>query len=178
AGILARRNLAEDVATLEEHDIEPYDLVVVNLYPFTSDPGVELIDVGGPAMLRAAAKNFAHVAAVCDPADYDTVLEEIRERGEITDETRRRIAAKVFAHTPPTTPQLRAGSAAATLSPSSSSRRSSRSSTSRTARTRTSAPPTTAARTRPATSSRTWRSSTDATCRSSTCTTWRPRAPS
>jgi phosphoribosylaminoimidazolecarboxamide formyltransferase / IMP cyclohydrolase len=99
AGILARRHLKEDVATLAENDIEPFDLVVVNLYPFSSDPGVELIDVGGPAMLRAAAKNFAHVAAVCDPGDYDSVLDELRERGEISAETRRRLAGKVFAHT-------------------------------------------------------------------------------
>ena len=99
AGILARRDRDEDVATLEEHDIEPFDLVVVNLYPFTSEPGVELIDVGGPAMLRAAAKNFAYVAAVCDPADYETVLEEVRESGEISSETRRTLSAKVFAHT-------------------------------------------------------------------------------
>ena len=70
AAILARRDREEDIATLNENKIDPFDLVVVNLYPFTSEPGVELIDVGGPAMLRAAAKNFAHVAAVCDPNDY------------------------------------------------------------------------------------------------------------
>jgi phosphoribosylaminoimidazolecarboxamide formyltransferase / IMP cyclohydrolase len=99
AGILARRDLEEDVATLVETGIEPIDLVVVNLYPFESDPGVELIDVGGPAMLRAAAKNFAHVAAVCDPVDYDAVVVEVRERGGLSDETRRRLASKVFAHT-------------------------------------------------------------------------------
>jgi len=99
AGILARRDLEEDVATLVETGIEPIDLVVVNLYPFTSDPGVELIDVGGPAMLRAAAKNFAHVAAVCDPDDYDAVIAELRERNELSAETRRGLAAKVFAHT-------------------------------------------------------------------------------
>jgi phosphoribosylaminoimidazolecarboxamide formyltransferase / IMP cyclohydrolase len=99
AGILARRDREEDVATLAETGIEPFDLVVVNLYPFTSDPGVEMIDVGGPAMLRAAAKNFAHVAAVCDPDDYDAVLDELRDRRELSDETRRRLAGKVFAHT-------------------------------------------------------------------------------
>ena len=99
AGILARRDREEDVATLSETGIEPFDLVVVNLYPFSSDPGVELIDVGGPAMLRAAAKNFAHVAAVCDPGDYDAVLDELREHGELSAETRRRLAAKVFAQT-------------------------------------------------------------------------------
>jgi phosphoribosylaminoimidazolecarboxamide formyltransferase/IMP cyclohydrolase len=99
AGILARRDREEDVATLAERDIEPFDLVVVNLYPFASNPSVEMIDVGGPAMLRGAAKNFAHVAAVCDPADYDAVLDELRERGELGEDTRRRLAAKVFAHT-------------------------------------------------------------------------------
>jgi phosphoribosylaminoimidazolecarboxamide formyltransferase/IMP cyclohydrolase len=99
AGILARRDREEDVATLAERDIEPFDLVVVNLYPFASNPNVEMIDVGGPAMLRGAAKNFAHVAAVCDPADYDAVLDELRERGELGEDTRRRLAAKVFAHT-------------------------------------------------------------------------------
>ncbi len=99
AGILARRDREEDVATLAESGIEPFDLIVVNLYPFTSDPGVELIDVGGPAMLRAAAKNFAHVAAVCDPDDYETVLDELRLGSELSEETRRRLAGKVFAHT-------------------------------------------------------------------------------
>jgi phosphoribosylaminoimidazolecarboxamide formyltransferase/IMP cyclohydrolase len=99
AGILARRDLEQDVATLVEAGIEPIDLVVVNLYPFASDPSVELIDVGGPAMLRAAAKNFAHVAAVCDPDDYDVVLEEIRDGGELSEDTRRHLAGKVFAHT-------------------------------------------------------------------------------
>ena len=99
AGILARRDKDEDVAALEEHGIHALDLVVVNVYPFTSDPGVELIDIGGPTMLRAAAKNFAHVAAVCDPDDYEPVLEEIRTQGEVSAETRRRLAAKVFATT-------------------------------------------------------------------------------
>jgi phosphoribosylaminoimidazolecarboxamide formyltransferase/IMP cyclohydrolase len=99
AGILARRDQEDDLATLSENGIEPFDLVVVNLYPFSSDPGVELIDVGGPAMLRGAAKNFAHVAAVCDPGDYARLLEELRERGEISAETRRSLAAKAFAHT-------------------------------------------------------------------------------
>jgi phosphoribosylaminoimidazolecarboxamide formyltransferase / IMP cyclohydrolase len=99
AAILARHDREEDIATLNENQIDPFDLVVVNLYPFTSEPGVELIDVGGPAMLRGAAKNFEYVAAVCDPADYQAVLEELRERDEVSAETRRRLAAKVFAHT-------------------------------------------------------------------------------
>ena len=89
----------EDIATLNENKIDPFDLVVVNLYPFTSEPGVELIDVGGPAMLRAAAKNFDHVAAVCDPADYEPCSRRSARRGELSSETRRALAAKVFAHT-------------------------------------------------------------------------------
>ena len=80
AGILARRDLPEDVETLAEHEIEPFDLVCVNLYPFASVAGrrgateaevVEMIDVGGPSMLRAAAKNFAHVTAVSRPEQYE-----------------------------------------------------------------------------------------------------------
>jgi phosphoribosylaminoimidazolecarboxamide formyltransferase/IMP cyclohydrolase len=105
AGILARRELGEDVAALEEHDIEPFDLVCVNLYPFedgvarqgvSEADAVELIDVGGPSMLRAAAKNFAHVAAVCRPADYEPVLTELRRTGELSLDTRRRLATRAF----------------------------------------------------------------------------------
>ena len=103
AGILARRDLPEDTATLAEHDIEPFDLVCVSLYPFTSVAGrrgateaevVEMIDVGGPSMLRAAAKNFAHVVAVSSPDQYDVVLDELRERGEVSLDTRRELAAR------------------------------------------------------------------------------------
>src|SRR5215213_11101720 len=75
AGILARRDRDDDVAALAEHEIEPFDLVVVNLYPFHREPGVELIDIGGPAMLRGAAKNFEHVAAICSPDEYAPVME-------------------------------------------------------------------------------------------------------
>jgi phosphoribosylaminoimidazolecarboxamide formyltransferase / IMP cyclohydrolase len=98
AGILARRDEDGDMETLAEHGIEPFDLVCINLYPFENEPGIELIDVGGPAMLRAAAKNFASVAAVCDVADYEPVLAEARADG-ITRETRTRLAAKAFATT-------------------------------------------------------------------------------
>jgi phosphoribosylaminoimidazolecarboxamide formyltransferase/IMP cyclohydrolase len=98
AGILARRDDAGDMDTLAEHGIEPFDLVCINLYPFERDPGVELIDVGGPAMLRAAAKNYVSVAAVCDLADYEPVLAEARA-GDISLETRIRLAAKAFATT-------------------------------------------------------------------------------
>jgi len=108
AGILARRDQAADLAALEEHGIEPFDLVVVNLYPFEEvaarhgvreEDAVEMIDIGGPSMLRGAAKNFAHVAPVCRPADYGPVLEELRRRGELSLETRRSLAATAFART-------------------------------------------------------------------------------
>ena len=106
AGILARREVATDLAALEEHGIEAFDLVCVNLYPFErvarehgvrEEEAVEMIDVGGPSMLRGAAKNFAHVAPVCRPADYELVLGELREAGEVSHETRRRLAATAFA---------------------------------------------------------------------------------
>ncbi len=108
AGILARRDNPEDVATLEEHEIEPFDLVCINLYPFeqvaarqgtTEAEAVEMIDVGGPSMLRGAAKNFAHVAAVCRPERYGFVLDELRREGAISFETRRELAAEAFATT-------------------------------------------------------------------------------
>jgi phosphoribosylaminoimidazolecarboxamide formyltransferase/IMP cyclohydrolase len=108
AGILARRDNRNDVATLEEHEIEPFDLVCINLYPFeqvaakrgvTEMEAVEMIDVGGPSMLRGAAKNFAHVAPVCRPERYGFVLDELRTRGELSLETRRELAAEAFATT-------------------------------------------------------------------------------
>lgn len=98
-GLLADRDNAEHVADMEKHGIEPIDLVVVNLYPFRSDPSIELIDVGGPTMVRAAAKNHAHVGVVVDPADYDVVLDELRAGGQLTSETKRRLARKAFATT-------------------------------------------------------------------------------
>ena len=108
AGILARLDVEEDVRALEEQSIEPFDLVCVNLYPFEAavaghgvaeEQAVELIDIGGPALLRGAAKNFAHCAPVCRPEDYDLVLEEIRDAGEISLETRRALAMRAFAAT-------------------------------------------------------------------------------
>jgi phosphoribosylaminoimidazolecarboxamide formyltransferase / IMP cyclohydrolase len=106
AGILARGREPEDMATLAEHDIARFDLVCVNLYPFeqvagriglSDDDVIEMIDIGGPSMLRAAAKNFTDVAAVCRPDDYLPVLAELRERsGELSDETRRRLATTAF----------------------------------------------------------------------------------
>ena len=79
--------------------IEPIDLVACNLYPFSASPSIEMIDVGGPTMVRAAAKNHAHVTVVVDPADYDAVLAEIRAGGSVTAATRRRLAEAAFAHT-------------------------------------------------------------------------------
>jgi phosphoribosylaminoimidazolecarboxamide formyltransferase/IMP cyclohydrolase len=108
AGILARRDRDDDIATLAEHGITPFDLVCVNLYPFeqvagsrgvTEAEAVEMIDVGGPSMLRGAAKNFAHCIPVCRPERYGFVLDEFREHGAISLETRRELAAETFATT-------------------------------------------------------------------------------
>jgi phosphoribosylaminoimidazolecarboxamide formyltransferase / IMP cyclohydrolase len=108
AGILARRGDQGDMATLAEHEIEPFDLVCVNLYPFASavarpdaaEPeAIEMIDIGGPSLLRGAAKNFAHVAAVSSPAQYGPIVAELRRDGELSLETRRRLAAEAFAAT-------------------------------------------------------------------------------
>ncbi len=107
AGILARLELEEDRATLAEQGIEPFDLVCVNLYPFSSVANrlgvdeadiIEMIDVGGPALVRAAAKNFAHVAVVCRLEQYDPLLAELRD-GALSPETRRALAAEAFAVT-------------------------------------------------------------------------------
>jgi phosphoribosylaminoimidazolecarboxamide formyltransferase/IMP cyclohydrolase len=98
-GILADTDDPAHVADMAAHDIEAIHLVVVNLYPFSSDPSVELIDIGGPAMVRAAAKNHAHVTVVVDPADYPVVAAEIAAGGVVTEATRMRLAAKAFAVT-------------------------------------------------------------------------------
>ncbi|HZQ82165.1 MAG TPA: bifunctional phosphoribosylaminoimidazolecarboxamide formyltransferase/IMP cyclohydrolase [Gaiellaceae bacterium] len=107
-GILARRELADDMATLAEHGIETFELVCSNLYPFTSIAGrrgatdeeiVEMIDVGGPSMLRAAAKNYPHVIALCHADQYGPVLQDLREHGEVSAEKRRDLAREAFAHT-------------------------------------------------------------------------------
>ncbi len=98
-GILADRSKPDHLETLDELGIGLIDLVVCNLYPFTSDPSIELIDVGGPTMVRAAAKNHDHVAIVVDPDDYTPVLEELRTSGTVSLETRRRLARAAFAHT-------------------------------------------------------------------------------
>lgn len=107
AGILARRT-PEHLAELDAHGLAPIDLVVVNLYPFQAtvarketsfDAAVEQIDIGGVALLRAAAKNFEWVTVVCDPADYAALTEEITRTGETTRATRARLALKAFRHT-------------------------------------------------------------------------------
>lgn len=108
-GLLFRRDLPEHVRQAEAHGIGPIDLVVVNLYPFeqtvarpgaTREEAIENIDIGGPSMLRSAAKNHAAVTVVCDPADYAAVLEEMNANGGATAaETRERLARKVFALT-------------------------------------------------------------------------------
>jgi len=98
-GILADRSKPSHMQDLDDNGIGPIDLVVCNLYPFRSQPSIEMIDVGGPTMVRAAAKNHAHVGIVVDPADYGAVLDELRRESELTDETRRRLARAAFAHT-------------------------------------------------------------------------------
>jgi phosphoribosylaminoimidazolecarboxamide formyltransferase / IMP cyclohydrolase len=99
AGILADRDEPDHMAAIEGAGIEPIGLVVSNLYPFTSDPSVEMIDIGGPAMVRAAAKNHRYVGVLTSPAQYDAVLAELREHGELSDATRHSLARAAFAHT-------------------------------------------------------------------------------
>ena len=96
-GILADRDDPSHRADLEANAIEVIDLVVSNLYPFEASPGIETIDIGGPTMVRAAAKNHDHVGVVVDPADYGPVLDEIRSDGHLSVATRRSLARKAFA---------------------------------------------------------------------------------
>ena len=107
-GLLARRDKEEHMAALAENGIETIDMVCVNLYPFeatiakegvTMEEAVENIDIGGPSMLRSAAKNFASVSVVCDPNDYELVLGEIRESGNTKPKTRLMLSAKAYTHT-------------------------------------------------------------------------------
>jgi phosphoribosylaminoimidazolecarboxamide formyltransferase/IMP cyclohydrolase len=105
-GILGVRDNDEHVRTMAEHSIEPIDMVVVNLYAFsktierpdcTMEEAVENIDIGGPTLIRAAAKNFRHVAVVTDPLDYPSILEEMNSsRGHVSTETRFNLACKAF----------------------------------------------------------------------------------
>ena len=107
-GLLARRDEPSHLQALEENGIEFIDLVCVNLYPFretiakegtTMAEAIEKIDIGGPSMLRSAAKNYNDVTVVCDPADYDTILAEINATGNTTLETRLQLSAKAYTHT-------------------------------------------------------------------------------
>ena len=108
-GILARRDVAQDVADLEAQSIRPIDLVVVNLYPFeqtiakpdvTLAEAIEQIDIGGPAMLRASAKNFAHLTVLCNPNQYDAYLAELQQSdGEVSLQFRQAAALAAFQHT-------------------------------------------------------------------------------
>lgn len=106
--LLGRRDLADHLAQLEENGIQTIEMVCVNLYPFeatiakkdvTMEDAVENIDIGGPSMLRSAAKNFRDVTVVCDPSDYDHILSEIRENGNTNLETRLKLSAKAYTHT-------------------------------------------------------------------------------
>ncbi|NLK21162.1 MAG: bifunctional phosphoribosylaminoimidazolecarboxamide formyltransferase/IMP cyclohydrolase [Epulopiscium sp.] len=108
AGLLAMRSKKEHVSQLEELDITPIDMVVVNLYPFkqtilkdgvTLEDAIENIDIGGPTMLRSAAKNYQDVAVIVDPKDYDRVLDELKEKGEVSKNTKFYLSSKVFEHT-------------------------------------------------------------------------------
>ncbi|MBQ2229514.1 MAG: bifunctional phosphoribosylaminoimidazolecarboxamide formyltransferase/IMP cyclohydrolase [Bacteroidales bacterium] len=107
-GILARRDVPEHMETLKENGIQTIELVCVNLYPFrqtiakegvTLEDAIENIDIGGPSMVRSAAKNWKDVTIVCDPADYDSVLAEIRANGSTTPQTRLKLSAKAYTHT-------------------------------------------------------------------------------
>ncbi len=106
-GILGRRDLPEHLAEMEAHGIAPIDIVAVNLYPFETAVArgapdaecVEMIDIGGPALIRAAAKNHAHVAVLTDPAQYEVALAELAEHGGTTLASRRRFAGEAFART-------------------------------------------------------------------------------
>ena len=107
-GILARRDVPAHMETLKENGIETIELVCVNLYPFrqtiakegvTLADAIENIDIGGPSMVRSAAKNWKDVTIVCDPADYSTVLDELKANGKTSDDTRLKLSAKAYTHT-------------------------------------------------------------------------------
>ena len=108
AGILARRDVPEHLAKLKEHDILPVDIVAVNLYPFeatvakpgvTDDEAIENIDIGGPSLIRAAAKNHQDVAVVTSPDQYQTIISELGSSGQVSYKTKRELAQKAFALT-------------------------------------------------------------------------------
>jgi len=107
-GLLGQRSKPEHVKKMEEHGIRPIDLVAVNLYPFEAtiakeecslEDAIENIDIGGPTMIRAAAKNYPDVTVIVDPEDYTVVLSELKQKGEVSVETNFRLAKKVYQHT-------------------------------------------------------------------------------
>ena len=108
-GLLSRRDNPKDMEEIKKHGIDTIDMVVVNLYPFeetiakpgvTFDEAIENIDIGGPAMLRSASKNFRDVAVIVDPSDYEQVLTEMKSGGgDLTQKRRLDLAKKVFRHT-------------------------------------------------------------------------------
>jgi len=108
-GLLSRRDNPKDMEEIRKHGIDTIDMVVVNLYPFgetVSRPGVsfddaiENIDIGGPAMLRSASKNFRDVAVLADPSDYGKIIQEMKDlQGDLSYETKLQLAKKVFSHT-------------------------------------------------------------------------------
>ena len=107
-GILGRRDLDEHVAKMREHGIDNIDLVCVNLYPFaatiakagcTLEDAIENIDIGGPTMVRSAAKNWKHVAIVTDNSDFDAIISELQNSGSLSDKTRFNLSRKAFSHT-------------------------------------------------------------------------------
>lgn len=104
-GILGRKDLDSHVKQMEEHHIDPIDMVVVNLYPFEqtisregvkTQEAIEMIDIGGPSLIRSAAKNKDHVIVVVDPGDYSKVLDQLKENGDVSTETRNELALKAF----------------------------------------------------------------------------------
>ena len=107
-GLLARRDDESHLKALKDNNIEFIDMVCVNLYPFrqtisksdvTMDDAIENIDIGGPSMLRSAAKNYKDVTVVCDPDDYNTIIDEIKANGNTTLDTRLKLSAKAYTHT-------------------------------------------------------------------------------
>lgn len=107
-GLLGRRDVPGDISEMEDHAIVPIDFVVVNLYPFKETISeknirlvkvIEMIDIGGPSILRSAAKNYASVTVLSDPSDYASIISELEETGIIAIETRQALAAKAFRHT-------------------------------------------------------------------------------
>ena len=108
-GLLSRRDNPKDVEEIKKYGIDTIDMVVVNLYPFeetiaksgvTFEDAIENIDIGGPAMLRSASKNFRDVAVIVDPSDYGKIMDEMkRSKGDLSYKTRLELARKVFGHT-------------------------------------------------------------------------------